>query len=316
MSDRQPNGIALSPSDTEIETGSFSDCGAVTVTVTVTVNGQLHRTHVQPRIHLADFLRDMLGLTGTHLGCEQGACGSCTVLVDGRSTRACLMPIVQADGCRVETVEGLAAPNDPLSALQQSFARNDALQCGFCTPGFLMAATELLQQPILSEHDIRDALSGNLCRCTGYQGIIEAVAEQHQRSPGSGVHERWNYQPPPWRPWEPWSAIRPSPPEGTDAEPGEDPTFRAGQPESDAQPDSSRLSASGGATADCRWVAAPGMPVSTRAAIPLRPIVVPLVAAVLTAAGAAGAVTLFRRRRHPLVAPMGDRCQKGKPSRL
>ena len=150
--------------------------------LTLTVNGEPVTDRVPARLSLADYLRDRRHLTGTHLGCEQGVCGACTVLVDGRSVRACLMLAVQADGSRVRTVEDLAGPDRPWHPLQAAFDRNDALQCGFCTPGFLMAATELLDRPRLSEPDVRAALSGNLCRCTGYEGIVRSVLEVHAAS--------------------------------------------------------------------------------------------------------------------------------------
>ena len=146
--------------------------------VTVTVNGREMRAHVAARRTLADFLRDDLGLTGTHLGCEHGACGACTVQVDGDAVRSCLMLAVQADGREVRTVEGLAAPDGSLSGLQDIFWKSHALQCGFCTPGFLMTAEAFLREhPDPSEEDVREALSGNLCRCTGYQPIVDAVLE-------------------------------------------------------------------------------------------------------------------------------------------
>jgi carbon-monoxide dehydrogenase small subunit len=147
--------------------------------ITLTVNGRPVVDRVPARLSLADYLRDRLGLTGTNVGCEQGVCGACTVLIDGRSMRACLMLAVQADGSRVRTVEDLAGADQPWHPLQAAFDRNDALQCGFCTPGFLMAATELLDRPRLSEPDVRAALSGNLCRCTGYEGIVRSVLEVH-----------------------------------------------------------------------------------------------------------------------------------------
>jgi carbon-monoxide dehydrogenase small subunit len=150
------------------------------VTIRLTVNGEIHRLVVEPRRLLADVLRDDLGYTGTNLGCEHGACGSCTVLVDGLSVRSCLMFAVQANGHEVMTVEGLAQ-NGTMHPLQQAFWEKQGLQCGFCTPGFLMAAYELLQHnPNPSEVEIRDALSGNICRCTGYQHIIEAVQSAAQ----------------------------------------------------------------------------------------------------------------------------------------
>jgi aerobic carbon-monoxide dehydrogenase small subunit len=147
----------------------------MTVDVTVTVNGDERSAAVDPRTTLADFLRVHLGLTGTHLGCEHGVCGSCTVLVDGASARSCLMLAVQADGLEITTIEGLAA-NGELSGLQQAMRDCHAFQCGFCTPGFLMTATELLQEePHPSEAQVREALSGNVCRCTGYQSIVNGV---------------------------------------------------------------------------------------------------------------------------------------------
>ena len=139
------------------------------------VNGEAREGLVDARRTLADFLRDDLGLTGTHLGCEHGACGACTVRVNGTTVRACLMFAVQADGCRVSTIEGLA-DRGRLHPIQQAFAEGHGLQCGFCTPGFLMSTAELLEEnPDPSPEEIREALSGNICRCTGYQGIIRAV---------------------------------------------------------------------------------------------------------------------------------------------
>jgi len=145
------------------------------VTIRLTVNGVTHRLVVEPRRLLADVLREDLGLTGTNLGCEHGACGSCTVLVDGQSVRSCLMFAVQTNGHEVMTVEGLAL-NGQMHPLQKAFWEQHGLQCGFCTPGFLMTAYELLQHnPDPSEEEIRSALSGNICRCTGYQHIVNAV---------------------------------------------------------------------------------------------------------------------------------------------
>jgi aerobic carbon-monoxide dehydrogenase small subunit len=145
------------------------------VMIRLIVNGVIHRLVVEPRRLLADVLRGDLGLTGTKLGCEQGRCGSCTVLVDGQSVRSCLMFAVQANGHEVMTVEGLSH-NGEMHPLQKAFWEQQGLQCGFCTPGFLMTAYELLQQnPDPREEEIRDALSGNICRCTGYQHIINAV---------------------------------------------------------------------------------------------------------------------------------------------
>jgi aerobic-type carbon monoxide dehydrogenase small subunit (CoxS/CutS family) len=140
-----------------------------------TLNGERREASADPRTHLADFLRHGLGLTGTHLGCEHGVCGACTVIVDGAPVRSCLMLAVQVDGCRVETVEGLAKGGE-LSALQQAFSNHHGLQCGFCTPGMLMTLEAFLRvTPSPTEQDVRIAISGNTCRCTGYQGIVEAA---------------------------------------------------------------------------------------------------------------------------------------------
>ncbi len=143
--------------------------------IAVTVNGRLHERSVEPRRLLCDFLRDDLGLTGTRVGCEHGACGSCTILVDGESARSCLMFAVQADGAELTTVEGLA-PDGGLHPLQAAFREAHGLQCGFCTPGILMTMLPFLDEnPDPDEAEIRTALSGNLCRCTGYQNIVKAV---------------------------------------------------------------------------------------------------------------------------------------------
>ena len=142
--------------------------------IELTVNGRLVRETVEPRLLLTDFLRHGLGLTGTHVGCEHGVCGACTVLLDGMSVRGCCVLAVQADGGRVETVESLAG-RGPLTSLQESFRSHHALQCGFCTPGILMAATELLSRGTPTRGEIVDMLSGHLCRCTGYTPIIDAI---------------------------------------------------------------------------------------------------------------------------------------------
>ncbi len=150
----------------------------------ITVNGKSHARVVKSRLTLADFLRHDLGLTGTHLGCEHGVCGACTVLVDGRSARSCLMFAVQANGCDVTTVEGLA-PDGQLSPLQQAFMDHHGLQCGFCTPGMLITLTELLRDNAApTEQEVREALTGNLCRCTGYAGIVKAALDAAQRLRG------------------------------------------------------------------------------------------------------------------------------------
>ena len=150
--------------------------------IAVTVNGTVQRHAVEPRLLLSDFLRGTLGLTGTHVGCEHGVCGACTVLLDGDSVRACLMFAVQADGRRVETVESLGRIG-ALNPLQQSFHDHHALQCGFCTPGMLMTATDLMKKyPLASDDEIREGLSGNLCRCTGYEHIVAAIRAVKERT--------------------------------------------------------------------------------------------------------------------------------------
>ncbi len=144
--------------------------------VTVTVNGRTRRALVEARKTLADFLREDCTLTGTHLACEHGVCGACTVLVNGAAVRSCLMFAVQAEGAEVTTVEGLSPADGTLSPIQEAFRAAHGLQCGFCTPGFIVSVTALLRDnPHPTEHEIREGLSGNLCRCTGYQGIIKAV---------------------------------------------------------------------------------------------------------------------------------------------
>jgi carbon-monoxide dehydrogenase small subunit len=145
------------------------------VPITLTVNGIKRRCEVEPRLLLSDFLRIELGLTGTHVGCEHGVCGACTVLVNGDSVRSCLIFAVQLDGQSIETVESLGSPAS-LHVLQEAFRDCHALQCGFCTPGMLMTALDLLKkQPLASDEEIREGLSGNLCRCTGYVNIVRAV---------------------------------------------------------------------------------------------------------------------------------------------
>ena len=147
------------------------------IQTSLTVNGLTHTRAVEPRMLLSDFLRHELGLTGAHVGCEHGVCGACTILLDGRSARSCLMFAVQADGASIETVEGLGRI-DALGRVQQAFRDHHALQCGFCTPGFLMAITDMLRHHSLeSDAEIREALSGNICRCTGYEHIVNAVRE-------------------------------------------------------------------------------------------------------------------------------------------
>jgi carbon-monoxide dehydrogenase small subunit len=144
--------------------------------VSFTVNGAPQRVEVEARRTLADTLRENCGLTGTHLGCEHGVCGACTVLVDGVPMRSCLMFGVQAEGTAIRTVEGLAAPDGTLNVLQRAFQANHGLQCGFCTPGFLMLATWLLErEEKLDEASLRHVVSSNLCRCTGYQAILDSI---------------------------------------------------------------------------------------------------------------------------------------------
>ena len=151
-------------------------------TITVSVNGTKHTKEVPVRITLADFIRYELGLTGTHLGCEHGVCGACTILLDGRSARSCLMLAVQADGHEVLTVEGIAPGPDALHPLQEAFRDNHGLQCGFCTPGMLTTLLEFLgDNPDPTEQEVRVAISGNLCRCTGYQGIVLAALDAAKR---------------------------------------------------------------------------------------------------------------------------------------
>ncbi len=149
--------------------------------ITVTVNGAAHVREVPVRMLLSDFLRHELLLTGTHVGCEHGVCGACTVLLDGRTARSCLTLAVQANGHAVTTVEGLA-PADALHPLQAAFRDHHGLQCGYCTPGMLMTLAELLaDNPAPGEAEVREAISGNLCRCTGYQGIVEAALDAAER---------------------------------------------------------------------------------------------------------------------------------------
>ena len=154
------------------------------VSITVTVNGTAQSAEVEPRLLLADFLRENLDLTGTHVGCVHGICGACTVLMDGDSVRSCLTLAVQADGAAVETVESLGEIED-LGPLQEAFRDHHALQCGFCTPGMLMTATDMLRKyDLATDDDIRDGLSGNICRCTGYQNIVAAVRSAADKRDG------------------------------------------------------------------------------------------------------------------------------------
>jgi carbon-monoxide dehydrogenase small subunit len=154
--------------------------------VRVRVNGREHAVTVPPRLLLSDFLRHRLGLTGTHVGCEHGVCGACTVLLDGEAVRACLLLAVQADGAAITTVEGLAADGGPLHPVQQAFHETHALQCGFCTPGFLLSIVAFLRDtPDPGDEEIRIGLSGNLCRCTGYQNIVRAVRRARELMGGA-----------------------------------------------------------------------------------------------------------------------------------
>ncbi|MBX6754464.1 (2Fe-2S)-binding protein [Thermorudis peleae] len=149
--------------------------------ITVTVNGTPYEATVESRLLLADFLRDHLGYVGVHVGCEHGVCGACTVFLDGQTVRSCLLFAVQADGCQIMTVEGLARDSN-LHPLQEAFREKQAIQCGFCTPGMLLRAYELLQQnPHPTRDEIREAIAGNLCRCTGYQFIVEAIQAAAER---------------------------------------------------------------------------------------------------------------------------------------
>jgi carbon-monoxide dehydrogenase small subunit len=162
------------------------------IDITVAVNGTAYERRVEPRRLLSDFIRDELKLLGTHVGCEHGICGACTILVDGRPARSCLMFAVQVDGARVETVESLAR-DGRLSALQQAFQDNFGLQCGFCTPGILTAATFFLERnPNPTPEEIREELAGNLCRCTGYQPIVDSIlaAATRLREGRHGAHDR------------------------------------------------------------------------------------------------------------------------------
>ena len=148
----------------------------MTVNVTIDVNATLHSHDVEPRLLLVHFLRDVLGLTGTNVGCDTSSCGACSVHLDGEAVKSCTMLAVQADGTSVTTIEGLAPSTDELHPMQQAFREHHGLQCGFCTPGMVMAATSLLREiPDPTEQQVREGLEGNLCRCTGYHNIVQAV---------------------------------------------------------------------------------------------------------------------------------------------
>ena len=153
-------------------------------TVRLTLNGKAVSASCEPRMLLSDFLRQMLGATGTHVGCEHGVCGACTVIVDGVATRSCLTLAVQAEGAKIETVESLAGPGGTLNPLQAAFREHHALQCGYCTPGILMSFTDFLRrEPRPTREQVTDVLSGHLCRCTGYADIVEAVMDAASREP-------------------------------------------------------------------------------------------------------------------------------------
>lgn len=176
---------------TEIQSPPAGD-PAMSRAITVTVNGRRYERHAPTRKTLADFLREDLGLTGTHLGCEHGVCGACTVVLDGEIVRSCLMLAVQCDGCELRTIEGVAPGPDQLSPVQEAFWEKHGLQCGFCTPGMVVTATDLLaRNPHPTEAEVREQMGGNLCRCTGYQFIVDAVlaaAEAGART-GAGAEE-------------------------------------------------------------------------------------------------------------------------------
>jgi len=153
--------------------------------VAVTVNGAVREADVEPRTLLVYFLRETLGLTGTNVGCDTSSCGSCTVLVDGRSVKSCTMLAVQADGREVTTIEGMAS-GEQMHPLQEAFHRNHGLQCGYCTPGMVMAAASFLEEnPAPTEQEVREALEGNLCRCTGYQNIVKSILDAAQQMSGA-----------------------------------------------------------------------------------------------------------------------------------
>jgi aerobic carbon-monoxide dehydrogenase small subunit len=158
--------------------------------ITVTINGKAYERFVDVRTTLADFIRQELDLTGTHLGCEHGVCGACTVLFNSEAVRSCLMLAVQADGAELHTVEGLA-DGDQLHPLQRAFQDKHALQCGFCTPGFLMTARAFLEEkPLPTREEVRDAISGNICRCTGYQPIVDAILQAAEDLDRSATEHR------------------------------------------------------------------------------------------------------------------------------
>jgi aerobic carbon-monoxide dehydrogenase small subunit len=168
------------------------------VRVSVTVNGQQRTADVEPRLLLVHFLRDTLGLTGTHVGCDTSNCGACTVHVDGEAVKSCTLLAVQADGSEVTTIEGIGQEGS-LHPLQEAFWTNHGLQCGYCTPGMIMAAADLLARtPEPTEHDVREALAGNLCRCTGYQNIVKAVLAAAGEMRGAAARPEVREEEPAW----------------------------------------------------------------------------------------------------------------------
>ncbi len=167
-----PEQVSERPIDVSVKQ---THAGAERVTITVKVNGKTHTQEIEARTLLVDFIRETLGLTGTHVGCDTSYCGACTVLLDGKAVKSCTVFAVHADGAEIRTVEGLAQ-NGELNTLQKAFADNHGLQCGYCTPGFLMAATELLEShPAPSDAEIVKGIAGNTCRCTGYQNIFKSI---------------------------------------------------------------------------------------------------------------------------------------------
>jgi aerobic carbon-monoxide dehydrogenase small subunit len=168
------------------------------VRVSLTVNGRKHTADVEPRLLLVHFLRDTLGLTGTHVGCDTSNCGACTCHVDGEAVKSCTVLAVQADGAEVKTIEGMGQEGD-LHPLQQAFWKNHGLQCGYCTPGMIMAAADLIARtPEPSEHDVREALAGNLCRCTGYHNIVKAVRAAAAEMRGAEARPEVREEEPAW----------------------------------------------------------------------------------------------------------------------
>jgi aerobic-type carbon monoxide dehydrogenase small subunit (CoxS/CutS family) len=166
---------------------TISETEAQKLLVSVTVNGEKYERHTEPRRLLADFIREELGLKGTHVGCEHGVCGACTILVDGRAVRSCLLFAVQANGADITTVEGIAR-DGKLHPLQESFIEHHGLQCGFCTPGILLSALDFLREyPAPTEAQIREGISGSLCRCTGYAGIVDAILAGARKIAGTNL---------------------------------------------------------------------------------------------------------------------------------